>query len=125
MTLPLLSVMIINMILNDFEKDDMRQRLLEALKRLTELLTPERIYLFGSHARGDASPDSDYDLLVVVRESRLPRYRREQQAFRALCGIGISTDVIVFTRDEFERGKKVVTSLPSTVEREGKLLYAG
>jgi predicted nucleotidyltransferase len=111
-------------ILNNSENEKISQRLTEVLKRLTELLAPERIYLFGSHARGDASPDSDYDLLVVVRESHLPRYRREQQAFRALCGLGISTDVLVFTRDEFERGRKVITSLPATVEREGKLLYA-
>jgi uncharacterized protein len=112
-------------VLDNLEDKEAGQRLIKALARLTALLTPERIYLFGSQARGDASTDSDYDLLIVVRESRLPRYRREQEAFRALCGLGISTDVIVFTRDEFERGKQVVTSLPATVEREGRLLYAG
>jgi predicted nucleotidyltransferase len=112
-------------IFNNMEYEDASQRLLEVLKRLTALLAPDRIYLFGSRARGDANADSDYDLFVVVHASQLPRYRREQEAFRALCGLGVSTDVIVFTRDEFERGKKVVTSLPSTVEREGRLLYAG
>jgi len=57
------------------------------------------------------------------RDSPLPRYKREQQAFRALCGMGIAKDVLVFTREEFDRGLAVVSSLPATVVREGRLLY--
>jgi predicted nucleotidyltransferase len=86
-------------------------------------MAPERIYLFGSHARDEATEDSDYDFLVVVPDSPLPRYKREQKAFRALCGMGISKDVLVFTRQEFEKGLRVVTSLPATVVREGRLIY--
>lgn len=100
---------------------------LEAVERLRTSLLAERIYLFGSRARneGDVHGDSDYDFLVVVRESSLPRYKREQKAFRSLCGLGIAKDVLVFTRDEFNRGLTVASSLPSTVVREGRLLYAG
>lgn len=47
------------------------------VERLITALSPERIYLFGSCARGDAGPDSDYDLLVVIPTSPLPRYRRD------------------------------------------------
>lgn len=36
----------------------------EVLKRLVAAYQPERIYLFGSVARGDADRDSDYDFLV-------------------------------------------------------------
>ncbi len=97
--------------------------LAEAVRRLRAGLHAERIYLFGSRARDEADEDSDYDFLVVVRDSPLPRYKREQQAFRALCGMGIAKDVLVFTRDEFERGQAVVSSLPATVSREGRLLY--
>ncbi|BFU89547.1 MAG: hypothetical protein NTAFB01_07340 [Nitrospira sp.] len=92
--------------------------------RLIEALAPERIYLFGSQARGEAGPDSDYDLLVVVSTSSLPRYRRDQAAFETLRGIGVAKDVLVLTHDEFERQRGVVCSLPATVEREGTLLYA-
>jgi predicted nucleotidyltransferase len=94
------------------------------VERLVTALSPERIYLFGSHARGDAGPDSDYDLLVVIPTSPLPRYRRDQAAFEALLGVGAAKDVLVLTRDEFERQRLVVCSLPATVEREGVLLYA-
>jgi predicted nucleotidyltransferase len=40
--------------------------LVRAIGRIVEAMQPEAIYLFGSHARGDAGPDSDYDLLVIV-----------------------------------------------------------
>lgn len=96
----------------------------QIVHRLVAALAPERIYLFGSHARGDAGPDSDYDVLVVVATSTLPRYRRGQAAFDALLGIGVAKDVLVLTHDEFERQRTVVCSLPATVEREGALLYA-
>lgn len=96
----------------------------EIVRRLVSALSPERIYLFGSQARGDAGPDSDYDFLVVVRSSTLPRYRRDQAAFAALLGVGVAKDVLVLTHDEFERQRTVVCSLPATVEREGMLLYA-
>ena len=98
--------------------------LAEIVRRLVNAFHPECIYLFGSHARGDASQDSDYDLLMIVTTSSLPRYKREQEAFRTLCGVGASKDIIVMTQEEFDRKLSVVTSLPATVKREGNLLYA-
>ena len=95
----------------------------EIVERLRRAYDPERIYLFGSRARGDAGPDSDYDLLVVVASSTLPGYKRDQEAFRALRGVGAAKDVIVLTADEFRRKASVVCSLPATVLREGTLLY--
>ena len=97
----------------------------ESVRRLRAILQAERIYLFGSRTRNEADEDSDFDFLVVVRDSSLPRYKREQQAFRALCGLGIAKDVLVFTREEFEQGLAVASSLPATVAREGRLLYGG
>ena len=98
--------------------------LAEMVNRLVRQFGPERIFLFGSRARGQGGPDSDYDLLMVVSTSSLPRYKREQAAFRALCGVGAPKDIVVLTREEFEKKLPVVTSLPATVEREGRLLYA-
>jgi predicted nucleotidyltransferase len=92
--------------------------------RLVDALHPERIYLFGSRARGDAGPDSDYDLLAVVPESDLAPHRRDVLAFRALCGVGAAKDVVVYTRAEFESRSRVASSLPATVLREGQLVYA-
>ena len=99
-------------------------KLAEIVRRLVEGLKPEAIYLFGSVAREETRPDSDYDLLVVVGSSDLPGYKRDQKAFRMLCGVGASKDVIVLTRAEFESKLSVPCSLPATVIREGRLLYA-
>ena len=98
--------------------------LADIVDRLAQAFHPERIYLFGSQARGEGTSESDFDLLMVVPESSLPRYRRDQEAFRVLNGVGASKDIVVFTREEFDRKRKVVSSLPATVEREGVLLYA-
>jgi uncharacterized protein len=96
----------------------------DILDRLVRELKPDQVYLFGSRARGDADPDSDFDLLIVVTESSLPGYARDRLALRALRGIRVPVDTIVLTREEFDRKREVVSSLPATVEREGKLLYA-
>jgi predicted nucleotidyltransferase len=98
--------------------------LAEMVNRLVAELRPERIYLFGSRARGDSRPDSDYDLLVVVTASDLTAHRRDLMAFRALCGVGVAKDVVVYTRDEFETRRRAASSLPATVLREGRLVYA-
>lgn len=95
----------------------------EMVRRLVAAFQPERIYLFGSRARGEATGGSDFDLLVIVSESPLPRYKRDQAAFRALSGVGAAKDVVVFTREEFDRKRTVPSSLPALAEREGIVLY--
>lgn len=108
-------------------QDDSRELegpLAEIVRRLVEAYQPERIYLFGSMARGDAGPDSDYDLLVVVPDDASPERRRSRLAYETLWGTGTAADVIVWEKSRFERRSRVVASLPATVLREGKLLYA-
>ncbi len=97
--------------------------LAEAVQRLVQVLEPERIYLFGSRARGDSQDDSDYDLMVVVPSSGVPPHRRAQVAHRALGGIRIAADILVWTRQEFDRFLSVPRSLAATVLREGRLVY--
>jgi predicted nucleotidyltransferase len=98
--------------------------LTEAVRRLVEAYSPERIYLFGSVARGDAGPDSDYDLMVVVPDDAPPERKDCDLAYRALRGLGIAKDLLVWTRSEFENRLHLKASLPSTIVREGKLLHA-
>jgi len=94
------------------------------VERLVETFHPELVYLFGSAARGDGGPDSDYDLLVVVPTSDEPGYRRMQRAQEALWGIWAAADVFVLTREEFARQQTVATSLASAALAEGRVLYA-
>ena len=86
--------------------------------------TPPPLYLFGSKARDDAGPDSDYDLLVVVPDDAPPERKRSRLAYEKLWGTGTAADVIVCTRSYFEGRLHLKASLSATVAREGKLLYA-
>jgi uncharacterized protein len=95
----------------------------EVVRRLVGVLEPERIYLFGSAARGDADQDSDLDLLVIVSDDDKIDQHRLAQAYMALWGISTPADIVVQTRDHFESRAHVKASLPGTVVREGKLVY--
>jgi predicted nucleotidyltransferase len=97
---------------------DLRQ----AVDALVERFRPERVILFGSHARGTADARSDVDLLVVcpVRGSR----RALQVAMdRTLRGCRFARDIVILTREEFERDRHI----PGTVARpawlKGRVLY--
>ena len=95
----------------------------EIVQRLVEEFHPERIILFGSHAWGTPSPDSDVDLLVVVSASQLPPAQRAMRAHRALRGLGIPKDVLVRTREEIERYRLVPASLEAEIFERGRPLY--
>ena len=98
--------------------------LAEIVRRLVAAYEPERIYLFGSKARGDAGPDSDYDLMVIVPDDAPPVRRRSRLAYEALRGTGQAADVLVCTRSSFDSRLHVRASLPATIVSEGRLLHA-
>lgn len=96
----------------------------EMVDRLVRTLEFERIYLFGSRARGDVDRDSDYDLLVLVKSPNEPLYRLSQRGYQALRGVDAAVDVVVWDRDTFEGRKHLKASFPATILREGQLLHA-
>lgn len=96
----------------------------EMVRRLVEAFHPDRIYLFGSRARGDSGSDSDYDLLIVLPELNDRSYRLSQQAYRVLRGVPAAVDVLVWSKEDFDGRLHLPASLPATVVREGRLLHA-
>ncbi len=88
-------------------------------RRLREALGADYVYLFGSHARGQAGPDSDLDFLVVVPKSEKSRYQRAVEARGFVRDVRVPKDIIVLTRADWERELKAPCSLSSTVLREG------
>jgi len=96
----------------------------EVVQRLVEAYQPDRIYLFGSKARRQAGPDSDYDLMVIVSDNAPAYRRRSRLAYESLWGTGVAADVLVWTKGAFERRLHLKASLPSTSLNEGRLLYA-
>ena len=93
------------------------------VRRIVAEFHPDSIILFGSHARGDAGPDSDVDLLVVMPFAG-SKLEKQLEVRLALRGIQIAKDIVVTTPEDFLWRKEV----PGTIERpaalEGKVLYA-
>ena len=100
------------------------QLLAEIVERLVRAYHPERIYLFGSMARDKAGPDSDYDILLVMPDDSPPELLRPTRAYDALWGLETAVDVHVWPRSKFESRLHLKASLPSTVVREWRELYA-
>jgi predicted nucleotidyltransferase/HEPN domain-containing protein len=93
------------------------------VKRIVQKFHPERIILFGSQARGDAGPDSDVDLLVVMPvEGSISEKRLEIR--RALPELPVPVDVIITTPEDFAWRKDVVGTIEWPATHEGKVLYA-
>jgi tRNA nucleotidyltransferase (CCA-adding enzyme) len=101
-----------------------QEAITEITRRLVEFYQPERIYLFGSEARGTAGPDSDLDFLVVVPDDVSPDRLHTPAVYSFVSGTGYSKDIIPWRKTDFEtRAAHVAASLPATVLREGKILY--
>jgi predicted nucleotidyltransferase len=89
---------------------------------LAEKLSPRRIILFGSYARGNARPDSDVDFLIIM-DNGTHRRNTATLAYRVLGAQGIAKDIVVVTEEDVEK----FGSLPGTIIEpalsEGKIVY--
>jgi uncharacterized protein len=91
--------------------------------RIVGRFHPRQVILFGSHARGDAQPDSDVDLLVVMPFTG-SRRAAQIEIRLALRDVRAAKDILVVTPEEFDRLGDVVGSNVEPARREGKVLYA-
>ena len=78
----------------------------QIVERIAARFSPEKIILFGSHARGDAREGSDLDLMVLFCEVDDPR-ERAAELYEALIGCDLPRDIVVSTTARFERYKNV------------------
>lgn len=103
-------------------KPSVQKEIKKMVRRIVKQFHPERIILFGSHARGEGTADSDVDLLIVMpvkgskREARLA-------IRRALHDIRVPKDVIVTKPDEFAWRKEIVGTIEYPAVQEGTVLY--
>ncbi|MGH7587477.1 MAG: HigA family addiction module antitoxin [Gemmatimonadota bacterium] len=96
------------------------------VERLVEAIDPRKIILFGSTAVGEAGPRSDIDLLIIDDEPfGSSRSRREQlrRARRALSGLRIAKDILIYSADELERWRDSPNHILARALRQGRVLY--
>jgi predicted nucleotidyltransferase len=99
-----------------------RDKIDEIVRRVVSQFHPEKIVLFGSHAKGTARPDSDVDLLVIMPVSGSKREKQIEIGV-ALHDIRIPMDIIVTTPEEVERRKNLVGTVIRPALREGEIIY--
>ncbi|MGC8731944.1 MAG: nucleotidyltransferase domain-containing protein [Halothiobacillaceae bacterium] len=93
------------------------------VRRIVRQFRPERIILFGSHARGEAGPGSDVDLLVVMPYKGM-KHHKQVEIRVALHDIRIPKDIIVTSPEDFAWRHKVIGTIEYPAVKEGKVLYA-
>jgi len=90
----------------------------------------ERVILFGSHAYGNPSADSDIDLMIVVPLETSPSTHREKmdlylhynqfiKNFRSVIPI----DLIVYTKATYERFIELNSMFSKEITNRGIVLY--
>jgi len=94
----------------------------EAVRRIVEAISPDKVILFGSRARGDARPDSDIDLLVIAR-SESPRHQRSAALYGLLSDMLVAMDILVYDPREVDEWREVRQAFVTTAIREGTVLY--
>ena len=94
----------------------------QAVKRIVQTAQPNKVILFGSYARGDSTPDSDLDLMVILpgQPDKVAEMIRLRQTIGA---VGTGVDVLVFSEDEAQRRGQVPGTVIYWANKEGRILY--
>lgn len=94
----------------------------EIIGRIVPVAQPVRLVLFGSGARGQATMDSDLDVLVVIRA---PAHRRQtaQAIERHLHGLALPVDVVVVTEEDLTQHAENPGSVLRYALQEGRVIY--
>jgi len=105
----------------------MEKKLTEILNnivsRIVEASNPEKVILFGSASRGNMNKESDFDILVVMKNGT-HRRRTAHLIYKNISDIGFASDIIVVTEEDVELYTNEETSIIHPALKEGKVLYA-
>jgi len=100
----------------------MTNSLEKAIKVIIQIANPDKIILFGSHAKGDYQSESDYDLLILKKGVKKQR-ALTQKIYLGFKDIGAPVDIIVTDLKRYEQLKEDSYLIYSEVAKNGKLVY--
>ena len=89
-------------------------------------LSPEKIILFGSRARGTATPHSDMDLLIVEDPdvpSKLSRRQKMAHLWKLLAPFPVPQDILIYSSTEVEKWESTKNHVIAHALREGEVIY--
>ena len=98
----------------------------EITRTIVDTVHPLKIILFGSYARGDDRPNSDLDFLIVEEEPFGPgrsRIKRIGNIYRRLPPYLTSVDILLYSKNEFDKWKDGINHVIARAHREGRILY--
>jgi len=93
-----------------------------AVQRIAQALQPQKIILFGSYAYGTPTPDSDVDLLVIMKTTA-SQVERSLAVARLLRPRVFPVDILVRTPDEIERALRSGDFFIQEILSRGRVLY--
>ena len=94
----------------------------QAVKKIVEMLKPEKIILFGSYAYGNPTPDSDVDLLVIMKSRKSIKECRLAIS-RLLIPRPFPVDIIVKKPKEIAYALKTNSVFTKEIYTKGIVLY--
>ena len=100
----------------------MTDSLKKAIEIIVQVANPDKIILFGSHARGDNKPESDYDLLVLKRGLTKQR-ALTQEIYLSFKDVGASVDVIVADLEKYDQLKTDPYMIYHEAAKNGRMVY--
>lgn len=105
---------------NDAALED--DRFQEIIRRVVAVARPERVILFGSAARGEMTPNSDVDLLVVMN-GEFDYGKVSGDIYMNLIGVGQAVDVVLATAAQVDKYRDVDCLVIAPALREGREVY--
>ncbi len=99
------------------------RELLLAVERLVSEFRPRAIYLFGSHASGQAREDSDIDLLVVLEDDSEWLSTLGRRGYGALRPTSLPVELHFRSQESLDRFGSVTGTFEQEVLRTGERLY--
>lgn len=101
-----------------------REEIKAVVNKFVDTLHPNKVYLFGSFARGTENEESDYDFYIIMDKNFPVSNNTTANAYMSLKGIKRRpVDIIINNENKFQERAEIINTLEHTVKQEGILIY--